>query len=163
MVTHRIGGKVMFKQISYEEYNTYLRKHNHFLDEFSYHKPYTNWLNNYQSTIENPLYGFYGIVENNNIVGVTGIQEFEHQLLPSNSIRYRVLRIDEELRGNNVGITLLDFAAQHWPEKKYLFGYARDIHTAWSVKQAFDNINGMVGDHNHNFMGKSIAQPSRAG
>ena len=149
---------MLFKKISYKEYNTYLKKHNHFLDEHSYHNPYTNCLNEYYSTIKNPLYGFYGIVKNNNIVGVTGIQEFEHQLLPSSSIRYRVLRVDEELRGNNLGISLLNFATQQWPGKKYLFGYIRTTHTDWSAKQGFVNIDGMVGDHNHTFRGKHLTK-----
>lgn len=156
METIHFLGKAVFNKISWQEYCAYLKQHNHFLDQRSYTKPYTNFLSEYQSTIVAPQFEFYGITQNGTIKGVTGIQEFEHALLPSHSIRYRVLRIDADQQGNNLGRRLLDFAVQHWPTKQYLFGYVRLSHVGWASHQGFKKIEKLISDSDHCFMGKHI-------
>lgn len=156
MANMHFQDKAVFKKITWAEYCAYLRQHDHFLEQKSYDKPYTNYLSVYESTITHPSYNFYGIVIDNVVKGVTGIQEFEHQLIPDNSIRYRVLRIDRDQQGKNFGKQLLDFAVSHWPDKQYLFGYIRLSHVGWATHQGFQKIENLTADNNHCFMGKYI-------
>ena len=146
----------MFEQITWTQYCEYLKQHDHFLEAKSYTKPYTNFLNCYASTIQNPQYSFYGIVKDDVVMGVTGIQEFAHARMPNNCIRYRVLRIDEHLQGKNLGIQLLNFAVSHWQHKEYLFGYIRNSHQGWATHQGFAAMENLQADDNHRFMGKYI-------
>lgn len=156
MDTIHFLGKAVFDKISWQEYCAYLKQHNHFLNQRSYTKPYTNFLGEYKSTVVAPRFEFYGLIQNGTIKGVTGIQEFGHALIPDHSIRYRVLRIDRDQQGKNLGRQLLDFAVQHWPAKQYLFGYVRHSHVDWASQQGFVPMLDLIADGDHTFMGKSI-------
>jgi hypothetical protein len=144
---------VVFEQISWEDYILYIVEHNHF--NISTKNQYVKTLGPYKSTTINPKYKFYGIIDNNDIVGVTSLQEFDHHLLPKNSLRYRVLRINKEYRGQNLGWDFLKNCFSEWLDKEFIFGYIAYYHIQWALKHHFKILDNPTKDC-HTLMGRYL-------
>lgn len=141
------------KEIVWETYIDYLNLHNHFNDSHT-RSPYCSTLGPYKSTSINPKYKFYGLFDKKNLIGVTSLQEFDHRVIPQNSIRYRVLRINKEYRGRDLGWHFLSKCLSYW-NKIFIFGYIAKHHIPWAKKHNFKRLDNPT-DDGHVLMIRSV-------
>ena len=137
------------KEIQWETFVKFLFNKSHItLDHIKLMNEYCETLGQFTSKNKKPNYNHYGLYHDNELIGVTSIQEFsDYAYLPDNAVRYRYLYIDEKHRGNDLAYKLISYLV---PDKP-LFGYAKDTHIEWCIKHGFEAITPQD-ETGHQFM-----------
>lgn len=124
-------------KISFDEISQYWNEVNH----FGPNKIITETvqcLGPYISPFDDPRRFSYGLIDNNTLIGVTHLVEWDHT-----HVRYRTVNIRSEYRGRGLGWYLIKEAWNtDWKYYTSLFGYVKRSHYEWAVNHNFSEIDG---------------------
>lgn len=121
------------KHIDFESLKSYWIQVDHFRDPSKRILDVISTLGPYKTIYKDPKRQAYGLFNEDKIIGVTQLVEWEPHL-----IRYRTINILPEYRGNDLGWFLLEGAwKMDWSHCDTMMGWVRDTHYDWSLKHGF--------------------------
>ena len=127
--------RLLVKRISFQTIKAFWIQTRHFgpdkkfLENIITLGPYTN-------NLKEPRFEFYGLFCESELIGVTGLCNWNDDW-----VRYRTINIREDYRGTDLGWKLLMTA--YWMDwrVKPIFGWVRKSHLDWSLKKDFVEVD----------------------
>ena len=143
-------------QISFDDLKSYWVEVDHFGVPDKIIREVVRRLGPYESLITDPRRASYGLFDGEHLVGVTHLMQWNDSW-----VRYRTVNIRRSHRGRDLGWFLLSSAInmdwQDWKTAdKYVFGWVKRDHQAWSINHDFKPFDGSWHD-DHTAMIKPLS------
>ncbi len=143
--------------ISFDDLKSYWVEVDHFGNPDKKIREVVRRLGPYESAITDPRRASYGLFDGEQLVGVTPLVQWNDSW-----VRYRTLNVSRTHRGRDLGWFLLRSAIDtDWRDwkaaDKYVFGWVRRDHQAWSIAHDFKPFDGRWHD-NHIAMVKPLSE-----
>lgn len=144
-------------RISYAALKSYWIEVDHFSDPEKRIRELVRRLGPFETAIADPRRESYGLFDDGRMVGVTHLVQWSDDW-----VRYRTLNVRSSHRGRDLGWFLLRSALDRdWGDwkvpGKYVFGWVRRDHLAWSEAHDFKPFDGRWHD-DHIAMIKPVAE-----